>query len=67
MIVSYLVQRNQWNSAKSEGSIDSTDSTATRSFCRDKGKDTNSKEDWYICATKEASFGSVNSKKRHTP
>lgn len=65
--VSFLAQRNQWNSPKSEGSIDSTESTATRSFCRDKGKDTNSKEDWYICATKEASFGSANSEKRHTP
>ncbi|MEA4859713.1 MAG: hypothetical protein VB127_04465 [Sphaerochaeta sp.] len=67
MSVSYLAQHNQWNNSKSEGSIDSTESTATRSFCRDKGKDTNSKEDWYICATKEATFGSANSEKRHTP
>nr|WP_321297993.1 hypothetical protein [uncultured Sphaerochaeta sp.] len=65
--VSFLAQCNQWNSLKSEGSIDSTQSTATRSFCREGGKDTNSKEDWYICATKEATFGSENSDKRHTP
>ena len=65
--VAFLVQNNQWNNATSDGSIDSTDSTATRSFCRESGKDSNSKDDWYICATKEASFGSANSEKRYTP
>ncbi|NLV61605.1 MAG: hypothetical protein GXY63_08315 [Spirochaetales bacterium] len=65
--VSQLYDGEQWNSQKSKDSVDSTDSTATRSFCRDRLSDTNSSADWYICDTRQASFGSLNSEKRYVP
>jgi hypothetical protein len=63
--VNYLFEKEQWYSTKSGDSIDSTTSTATRSFCRYRFSDTNSAEDWYICDTREASFGGINSEKRY--
>ena len=62
-----LFQNGQWNSASSEKSIDSNTGTATRSFCRDRLIDTNSSDDWYVCATRQATFGSKNSELRYTP
>lgn len=50
-----------------ERAIDSTNSTATRSFCRSGETDTNTKGDWYICATGKASFGGENSEEAYTP
>ena len=45
-----------------EDAIDPEDSTATRSMCRNiLFIDTNSKEDWHIVPTSNASFGEVNS------
>lgn len=60
-----LYQERQWDSPLAEKAIDSTASTATRTLCRDSYKDTNSAEDWYVCDTKEASFGMENSSKRY--
>ena len=62
-----LFQSGHWNSASSDKSIDSNTSTATRSFCRNRLIDTNSSDDWYICATRQATFGSQNSEQRYTP
>lgn len=56
-----LYQGRQWDSQLSEKAIDSTDSTATRTHCRNSYRDTNSAEDWYVCDTKGASFGEENS------
>ena len=50
-----------------ETAVDSTYSTATRSFCREKGVDTNTKNDWYIVPTSKASFGKVNTSERYAP
>lgn len=45
-----------------EDAVDPEDSTATRSICRSPdGGDTDSKDDWFIVATGEASFGEKNS------
>jgi hypothetical protein len=44
-----------------ETGIDSSDTTATRSFCRTEGEDdTDSKDDWHIVPTRGASFGLPN-------
>lgn len=61
LVVQQLYQCGQWFSPLAEQAIDSTSSTATRTMCRRAYTDTNSELDWYICATKEASFGSENS------
>lgn len=63
--VNSLYQQGHWESNSCNGSIDSTNSTATRSFCRDSLRDTNSHSEWYICATKAATFGYANSTLRH--
>lgn len=65
--VAELYGTEQWNSQKSKDSVDSTNSTATRSFCRDRLTDTNSSADWYICDTRQATFGALNSEKRFVP
>ncbi len=65
--VGQLAEAGQWSSNKSGDSIDSSLSTATRSFCRDRLIDTNSERDWYICDTRQASFGGPNSEKRYSP
>ncbi len=65
--VKQLYQAGHWNSENSRHAIDSNTGTATRSFCRDRLTDTNSSDDWYVCATKQATFGSQNSDLRHTP
>ncbi len=62
-----LYEGRQWDSPLSEKAIDSTNSTATRTHCRDSYKDTNSAEDWYVCDTKGASFGGENSEIRFQP
>ncbi|MGE4583708.1 MAG: hypothetical protein AB7C91_03590 [Sphaerochaeta sp.] len=56
-----LVERKHWTQVDSKLSIDSTNSTSTRSMCRKQLVDTNSQDDWYICDTKQASFGYQNS------
>ncbi len=50
-----------------ERAVESTYSTATRSFCRKDDLDTNTKGDWYICNTGKASFGGANSEEVYTP
>ncbi len=59
--VAYIHTQLHWNSKKAEGSIDSTNSTATRSMCRNHTMDTNGKDDWYVCATRGDSFSEKNS------
>jgi len=56
-----LYQGRQWDSQMAEKAIDSTNSTATRTLCRNNYSDTNSEQDWYVCDTREASFGGENS------
>ncbi len=56
-----LYQGRQWDSQLAEKAIDSTNSTATRTLCRYNYSDTNSEQDWYVCDTREASFGGENS------
>lgn len=62
-----LYEQGQWTAFQVEGAINSSNSTATRTLCRNQGQDTNSKEDWYVCDTKEASFGTRNSNKHFIP
>ena len=45
--------------------IDISKATATRSANRNGFIDTNSANDWYVCATGNASFGVKNSTNRH--
>jgi hypothetical protein len=63
--VQYLAEKGHWNSKNAEGSINSSNSTATRSMCREQQRDTNSLDDWYICATRNASFGRMNAEERY--
>jgi hypothetical protein len=65
--VSFLAERMMWDTASSEGSVDSTGSTATRTFCRDSLVDTNGCDDWYIVPTRGATFGSKNTEERYEP
>jgi len=61
----FIHAQNHWNSNIAEDSIDSTKSTSTRSFCRSQAIDTNCSQDWYICSTRNATFGSKNSEERY--
>ena len=65
--VNHLFGCGHWNSNESKHAIDSNAGTATRSFCRDQLVDTNKSGDWYVCATKKATFGSLNSLEKHVP
>ncbi|AEV30662.1 hypothetical protein SpiGrapes_2912 [Sphaerochaeta pleomorpha str. Grapes] len=56
-----LCQCGQWDTVLASGSIDSTYSTSTRSVCREKERDTNTLEDWYVTETRMATFGARNS------
>ena len=48
--------------------VDSTYSTATRSFCRTPGSsDSDTKTDWHIAPTGKASFGEPNTSERYEP
>lgn len=58
--VKVLQKSHAWNSDLSTESVDSTLTTSTRTFCRTTLCDTNSAADWYICATRQSSFGSIN-------
>jgi hypothetical protein len=61
----HIAEAGHWNSKEANASINSTDSTATRSICREQLRDTNSLDDWYICATRNASFGTKNSEEHY--
>lgn len=51
-----------------ESGIDSTNHTATRTFCRTEGKaDTNTKSDWHIVPTRGATFGAQNITEIYNP
>lgn len=51
-----------------ESGVDSTHSTATRSFCRTEGEpDTDSRDDWHIVPTRGATFGEKNSEEVYRP
>lgn len=54
-----------WNGSTAKNAIDISKATATRSVNRNNLTDTNSANDWYICATGNASFGATNSTNRH--
>jgi len=59
-----VYQGRQWDSQLAAKAIDSTNSTATRTLCRNNYSDTNSEQDWYVCDTRKASFGGENSDER---
>lgn len=49
-----------------QSGVNSTSSTATRSFCRDPGAaDSDSADDWHIVPTGKASFGTENTTQRY--
>jgi hypothetical protein len=50
-----------------EDGINPEGSTGTRSICRRKGDDTDTRLDWYIVPTRHASFGEDNSEEVYTP
>ena len=60
-----LCQCGQWDTVLATGSIDSTHGTSTRSLCREKERDTNTYHDWYIAATRQATFGARNSEEHY--
>lgn len=60
-----LTQGLHWNGSMAKDAIDISKATATRSANRNGFIDTNSANDWYICATGNASFGVKNSTNRH--
>ncbi|MGH0052450.1 MAG: hypothetical protein ACQ5SW_03540 [Sphaerochaetaceae bacterium] len=63
--VQRIAEKGHWNSNVADLSINSTYSTATRSMCRESQKDTNSMDDWYVCAARNASFGKKNSEEHY--
>jgi hypothetical protein len=65
-----LQESGQWSPIPivPEVAIDSTYSTATRSYCRTEGdEDTDSKSDWHIVPTRGASFGEPNLETEYEP
>lgn len=60
-----LVRESHWNGSMATNAIDISRATATRSTNRSHFIDTNSADDWYVCATGNASFGRKNSTNRH--
>ncbi|MBN2735607.1 MAG: hypothetical protein JXR70_01410 [Spirochaetales bacterium] len=67
-----LFKQHGWASGSTEirpeDAINPDDSTATRSMGRIPGSsDSNSAEDWMICASREASFGAENSAQVYKP
>ncbi|HCS37013.1 MAG TPA: hypothetical protein DIW48_10095 [Sphaerochaeta sp.] len=65
-----LEESGQWDAYPivPEAGIDSTYSTATRSFCRtEDAPDTDTRNDWHIVPTSKASFGYPNSPDIHEP
>ena len=50
-----------------EDGINPEGSTSTRSICRRKGTDTDTRHDWYIVPTRQASFGDNNSEEVYSP
>ena len=66
----FLEESGQWDAKPivPEAGIDSTHSTATRSFCRtEDAPDTDSRNDWHVVPTSKASFGYPNSPDIHEP
>lgn len=61
----YLAQTTHWNGSLASDAVDISKATATRSVNRNLFTDTNTANDWYICATSNASFGSKNSTNRY--
>ncbi len=67
-----LVQEQGWAIAgelvRPEDGVNPDGSTATRSVCRDSAStDTDSRDDWHIVPTRQATFGQVNSDEVHIP
>ena len=67
-----IAEKNGWffdgESISPEDCIDPTQSTATRSICRNsKSDDTNTKNDWHVVPTSGYTFGRINSDAVYTP
>lgn len=59
---------SSFGAVRPEDCIDPTDSTSTRSICRNISLlDTNTANDWYITATSESTFGEENSPIEYVP
>ena len=57
----------EWESVRPEDGINPDGSTGTRSICRFEGADTDTRQDWYIVPTLQASFGARNSEEVYVP
>ena len=66
-----LAAMNGWtcgeDRVRPEDAVNPEGSTATRSLCRKRGNDSNSRNDWYIVPTRHASFGKENSEEVYNP
>lgn len=66
-----LCSNNGWLKSKEavcpEDAVNPDNSTSTRSICRNKTDDTDSKEDWYIVPTRGYSFGKENTEEVYIP
>jgi len=50
-----------------EDGVNPEGSTGTRSICRAAGEDTDTRRDWHIVPTRQASFGRENSQEVYIP
>lgn len=50
-----------------EDAVNPEDSTSTRSICRRRGADTNTRADWYIVPTRGFTFGAENLEEEYAP
>ena len=66
-----LAERHGWvaegDRIRPEDAVNPEGSTATRSICRRSAADTNTRADWYIVPTRQASFGEDNSAEIYVP
>jgi hypothetical protein len=66
-----LFEKGGWRAKggfiRPEDGVSPEGSTGTRSLCRRKGTDTDTREDWYIVPTRHASFGQENSEEVYIP
>ncbi|MFA7119762.1 MAG: hypothetical protein WC159_13425 [Sphaerochaetaceae bacterium] len=65
--VNWLYEKKAWKSLESKQAVDSTYATSTRSLCRYPEKDTEGKDDWYVCALGKVSFGKANASEEYKP
>jgi hypothetical protein len=57
----------EYERIRPEDGINPEGSTGTRSICRAPDTDTDTRHDWYIVPTRQASFGGENSQEVYAP